>query len=261
MTTISNKLAPAQVVAELNGLATDRAAWENGSYKASNDELYGLLDRCFALLQQMKGQRKLIKELNELLTENGIVFNEGTSLATKIARFVFNENNKRITGYAKVLRVAAEEKAENENFAAFIRGKGGIDEVRKQKASGELSKSEIAKNLIEFAEGHFAAAEALVTDFACVAPEVHPNADKGLKYSAALLRKNDDGTFSIVFGCSKVPVVNVLLAEAGKVAERNVIANVAAEQRTKSRKARTSAVTVAANRTRAKAKPTLKLAA
>jgi hypothetical protein len=28
MTNISNKLAPAQVVAKLNGLATDRATWE-----------------------------------------------------------------------------------------------------------------------------------------------------------------------------------------------------------------------------------------
>ncbi len=44
MGNISNKLAPAQVVAKLNGLATDRAAWESGSYKASNDELYALLN-------------------------------------------------------------------------------------------------------------------------------------------------------------------------------------------------------------------------
>ena len=43
---------------------------------------------------------KLISELNDLLVAKGITFNEGTSLATKEARFVFNGNNKRITGYA-----------------------------------------------------------------------------------------------------------------------------------------------------------------
>jgi len=218
MTNISNKLAPAQVVAKLNGLATDCIAWENGSYKASNAELYDLLDRCFSLLEQMKGQRKLIKELNTLLSEKGIVFNEGTSLATKIARFVFNGNSKRVTGYAKVLRVAAEEKAENESFAKFIQRKGGVEEVRKQKVAGTLTQAEQAKLNITVAESYFVASEALVQDIACSAPEVYPDAEAGHQFSAALLRHNGDGTFSIVYGCNKATVVKVLLNEGGKVA-------------------------------------------
>lgn len=218
MATISNKLNKNEVVARLNGLAQDRVAWENGSYKASNDELYGLLDRCFSLLEQMKGQRKLIKELNELLAEKSIVFNEGTSLATKIARFVFNGNTKRITGYAKVLRVAAEEKAESESFAAFIKRKNGVEEVRKQKVAGALTKAEQAKLNIKVAESYFVSSDALVQDIACSAPEVFPNAEAGHQFSAALLRHNGDGTLSIVYGCNKATIVKVLLTEGGKVA-------------------------------------------
>lgn len=218
MATISNKLNKNEVVARLNGLAQDRVAWENGSYKASNDELYGLLDRCFSLLEQMKGQRKLIKELNELLAEKSIVFNEGTSLATKIARFVFNGNTKRITGYAKVLRVTAEEKAESESFAAFIKRKNGVEEVRKQKVAGALTKAEQAKLNIKVAESYFVSSDALVQDIACSAPEVLPNAEAGHQFSAALLRHNGDGTLSIVYGCNKATIVKVLLTEGGKVA-------------------------------------------
>lgn len=218
---MSNKMNKNEVVVILNGLANDRAEWENGSYKASNDELYALLDRCFTLLEQMKGQTKLIAELNDLLEAKGIAFNGGTSLATKIARFVFNcnkHNEKRITGYARVLRVAALEKKENESFAKFIARKGGVEEVRKQKVAGELTQAEQAKLNIKIAEEYFVSSDALVQDIACSAPEVHPDEESQHHFAAALVRKNGDGTLSIVYGCNKASVVKVLLAEGGKVA-------------------------------------------
>ncbi len=242
MANISNKLAPAQVVAKLNGLAQDRADWENGAYKASNDELYVLLDRCFSLLEQMKGSTKLIKELNYLLTEKDIVFNDGTSLATKIARFVFNGNNKRITGYAKVLRIAAEEKAENESFAAFIKRKNGVEEVRKQKTAGALTQAQQAKLHIQIAETYFVSSEALVQDIACTAPEVHPDDEAGHRFAAALVRQNDDGTLSIVYGCNKASVVKVLLAEGGKVAGDKLKEQAEDELRRQNRQSRDEAL-------------------
>lgn len=242
MANISNKLVPADVVARLNGLATDRAAWENGAYKASNEELYALLDRCFSLLEQMKGSTKLIKELNDLLTEKGIIFNDGTSLATKIARFVFNGNSKRITGYARVLRVAALEKLENESFAKFIARKGGVEEVRKQKVAGELTQAQQAKLNIKFAEGHFSVSEGLVQDFKCDAAEVHPDSEGEYHFSAALVRKNNDGSLSIVYGCNKASVVKVLLAEGGKVAAAQHIADQTASQRKQARSVRDEAL-------------------
>jgi hypothetical protein len=217
MTTVSNKLAPAQVVAQLNDLANAHTDWENSTYKASNTELYALLDRCFTLMEQMKGTTKLIKELNALLVAKGIVFNDGTSLATKIARFVFNGNSKRITGYARVLRIAQQEKPANLSFAAFIQRNGGVEEVRKQKVAGVLTPAEQAKRNMETAETYFVSSEALVQDIASAAPELHPGSETGYQFAAALVRKNDDGTLSIVYGNNKSSVVKVLLAEAGKL--------------------------------------------
>jgi hypothetical protein len=219
MTTLSNKLAPAQVVAQLNDLANAHTEWANGTYKASNAELYALLNRCFTLLEQMSGQARLIKELNGLLDEKKLTFNAGTSLATKIARFVFNGNSKRINGYGRVLRVAQQEKPENLSFAAFIQGKGGVEEVRKQQVAGTLTKAEQAKLNIDTAEKYFVGSEALIHGLACTAPELHPDSSASHIYAAALVRKNPDGTLSIVYGCNKASVVKVLLAEGGKVAD------------------------------------------
>lgn len=242
MGNISNTLDTNQVVSMLNGLATDRATWEKGSYKTSTDELVGLLDRCFSLLQQLKGHSKLIKELNALLTEKGIVFNEGTSLGTKITRFVFNGKNNRITGYAKVLRIAAEEKSEKESVAAFIKRKGGIEEVRKQKVAGVLTKAEQAKLNIQLAEKYYVSSDALVQDIACSAPEVHPNAESEHNFSAALIRMNDDGTLSIVYGCNKASVVKMLLSEGGKIVGEQLQDNAANDDLRQAQAARAAAV-------------------
>ncbi len=238
---MSNKLNKNEVVVILNGLAQDCAAWESGTYKASNTELYALLDRCFTLLEQMKGQTKLISELNDLLTEKGIVFNDGTSLATKVARFVFNGNSKRITGYAKVLRVAAAEKKENESFAKFIEGKGGVEEVRKQQVTGKLTQAQQAKVNIDIAKAYYVSAESLVQNFACSAADVLPHAEAGHHFSAALLRHNGDGTFSIVYGCNKQAIVKVLLSEGGKEAGEKLAQQAANDLRDQQRKARDEA--------------------
>ncbi len=251
MANISNKLAPHDVATRLNDLAKDHAAWNNGAYKTSNSELYALLDRCFTLLEQMTGQRKLIAQLNNLLTASGIKFNDGTSLETKIARFVFNGDSKRITLYARNLRIVAAEKAENQSVADFITRAGGVEEVCKRKVAGVLTKAEQAKLNIKLAEVHFVTADSLVQDFACTAPEVHPGKDASHQFTAALLRKNDDGSFSIVYGCNKATVVKVLLAEGGVVASQQAAVNMVNADHKARREQRIAAL----------AKPRLKAAA
>jgi hypothetical protein len=242
MNNISNKLTTTQLGERLDALSVARHSWENGAYKKSNEELYNLLDQCFSLLGQLKGQRKLINELNTLLRLRNIAFNEGTALATKVVRYVFGDCGRRAYGYARVLTVAAAEKTEKESFAAFIARKGGIEEVRKQKVAGALSKAEQANQNVIVAEGYFATAQSLVSDFACAAPDVHPDMAAAHQFTAALLRKNDDGTFSIVYGCNKAAVVKLLLVEGGKVARDHIVEQATAEQRKNKRKARDEAV-------------------
>ncbi len=260
MANIANTLNTNEVADRLNALAKDRAAWENGTLKQSNEELYTLLDRCFTLLEQMKGKRKLIAELNAMLEKKKIVFNEGTSLATKVARFVFNGNSKRITGYARVLRVAEQEKGQRESFTKFIKRKGGVEEVRKQESTGTLTKSQQAKQHVRFAEAYYAKSAALTTTINCKAAEVQPHAETSHQFSAALLRKNRDGSFSIVFGSNNASLVKQMLAEGGKVASQKIVAEATNKSRTVARKARSAAVKHIAAKRGAKV-PALKIAA
>lgn len=219
MTYISNKLSAELIAFELSKLSKARDEWENGAFKASNEQLYGLLEKAFFLLEQASGRPSVIKQINRLLDERKLVYNNGTSLATKVARIVFNGDDKRITGYARVLRIALSEKKSSETFAAFIKRKGGIEEVRKQQAAGMISKAEQAKKHIEIAEQFYVSSEALVQQIECSAPELHPDAEAQNRFVVALARKNADGTLSIVYGCNKASVVKMVLVEGGKAAD------------------------------------------
>lgn len=260
MSHIANTLNTNEVADRLNALAQDRAEWENSTLKKSNEELYLLLDRCFTLLEQMKGKRNLIAELNAMLEKKKIVFNDGTSLATKVARFVFNGNSKRITGYARVLRVAEQEKGQRESFTKFIKRKGGVEEVRKQDSTGALTKSQQAKQNVRFAESYYGKSASLTANINCRAAEVQPRADTSHLFSTALLRKNKDGSFSIVFGSNNASLVKQMLAEGGKVAGQKVVAEATNKSRHVARKARSAAVKHIAAKLSAK-NPAFKIAA
>lgn len=76
-----------------------------------------------------------------------------------------------------------------------------------------------------------------------------------------IVRRNADNTLSIVFGSHNERLVSQVLAEAGKAAQQAENEAAATQQQAQSRKARTSAVKAAAKRSRAKVKPSLKIAA
>ena len=89
----------------LGDIETARINWETGSYKKSNEELYGVLDRCRNFYQQIKimeeGKRKLIKAIDGVLIERGMPSQKNTSLVTKVVRCVFGDVGKRAFTYAK----------------------------------------------------------------------------------------------------------------------------------------------------------------
>ena len=91
----------------IDSLATKRETWENGTYKASNEELYVLLDECVDLFKEVRVHRSLVKKLNLILEEREIMMRSNTSLATKIVRLIFGDCGKRAYTYARVLTVAA----------------------------------------------------------------------------------------------------------------------------------------------------------
>ena len=266
MATKTNKLTAALIAQKLNTLYEARLAWENGVYKTSNDELYNLLDKCLVLFKELAGERSLIKELNNLLEARGAKLTNGTSLATKVVRYVFDGcSDERSFTYARVLTVAAAEKDDKVSMRTFVTSRNGVEAIRKAPKDGSLSAAQKAKGNAEHAEKHYSDAKPLVPSFTSSNAGLHPNAEAANDFAVALVRKNKDGSLSIVFGTNNKALVDQVLAAAGKAAQQADNEDDATKQQALSRKARNAAVNAAvaatAKRSSAKTRPSLKLAA
>lgn len=205
------------LVGELDAAAKQREEWEAGAYKTSNDQLYSILAKCLDVYVMLKGrdqpkvaQRRL---LNERLTAAGISYLETTPLATKVVRYVFRNDRRRSHAYARTILSAHERGIDSVKFASWVRGEGGIEEVKRQIKAGKSPK-EVAKSRCEVAEGYLYNVKALAS-FKSV-KEVKPSAEAVSRFSYAIIRTEDDGTASVVYGGNNAAVIKQLLSRAGK---------------------------------------------
>ncbi len=209
-----------ELAATINVLASRRVIWEQGAYAASNTELYTLLGACLDLFSKVRSNPDLSKGLNELLKDRSITFNAGTSLELKIVRLVFASGEtapkieNRAFGYARVIRVAFEAKQTGATLPQFIEANHGIEEIRRTGKNGvsnankvELFKEQARTELLAAPSDEF------FTPFKL--PDQLQPVD-GEQFSLALVRKNADGTGSIVFGTGNVAAVSTVLSIAGK---------------------------------------------
>ena len=218
-----NTISAATAISKLDALQETREAWETGIFKKSTEELYAILDRCLGVFQEVsaatKGKRKLIYAIDEALKTRGFAARANTSLQTKIVRYVFGDCGKRAFTYARVIVVAATEKPETQTLAAFITERGGIEQIRKTPKNGGPSPKERRERLIENGEQRFATAEPILAGIELIA-DLQPANNNGVKMMAVLMRKDDDGTGSLVFRSNSQAIINALLAAA----ERDAIA-------------------------------------
>lgn len=220
---IANNTVTADTLSTVaNNLIVQREIWQNGSYATSNAELHKLLGGCLDLYNVIKHDPSLAKGLNEHLRLLGVEFNQNTSLELRIARLVFatpgaakNVKN-RVNAYARVIKVAADNGQTSATISQFIVANHGIEEIRRSGGKvGHESPAAIKTRNRKVADAKFAApsAPALFSGFS-LPDELMPVA--GARYSVALVRRNADGTGSIVFGTNNTAVVNTVLAAGGK---------------------------------------------
>ena len=132
-------------------IADKAATWHSTSYKKATDELFALLSDCYAAVADIRNEgTAMVRELNKVLTANGITFNDGTRLETKVVRVVFGNIGKRAHIYARVLRNAHEQSVKPTVFAEWLVKQGGIEAVRKQYKG--LSPSQLKAQRVETAE-------------------------------------------------------------------------------------------------------------
>ncbi|MBF9045919.1 hypothetical protein LSUCC0031_02205 [Rhodobacterales bacterium LSUCC0031] len=233
MTNTTTQTQTATFADAIDDIVEKRIRWEQGTYAAANAELYSILGDCLDLFIALKRRMDVSKEVNALLDLRGITYNTATSLELKLVRLVFASANtasrieNRLFSYARVIRVAADAKQTGATLAQFIAERHGIDEIRRVNKDGVTS-ADKQKAQVELARTKLLTPSdsELFTNFDLPDP-LQPKA--GEQFSLALVRKNADGTGSIVFGTDNVAAVTAVLALAGKALQEHAVKTAEAE--------------------------------
>lgn len=227
-TTTAEKVGVATFVEAIDEVIEKRIRWEQGTYAAANTELYSILGDCLDLYVAIKRSYTLPKGVNTLLEARSITYNASTSLELKLVRLVFAGSSEsavriqnRLFGYARVIRVAADAGQTGATLAQFIADNHGIEEIRRAGKEG-LSTSQKQKAQVEQARVQLIEPSdtELFANFA-MPDQLQPK--DGEHFSLALVRKNADGTGSIVYGTNNVTAVNTVLAIAAKALQENAV--------------------------------------
>ena len=141
------------IYGEIEQLATERKAWQEGAFRTSNEQLYEILKNCYKLYNKMCGIQADSKHLREILakyiSENKIAVKDSAHTMTKIVRCVFGNDRRRVSAYSIVLRAALIAQVQIDALPDYIRENGGVEELRLAKSASYVSpkdKAEVATN-------------------------------------------------------------------------------------------------------------------
>lgn len=148
-----------------------------------------------------------IEDFNKSLKDKGGDYTSATSLELKCVRYVFDiaKDDRRGTSYARVLIVADEEKKSEDEFEAWITERG-IENIRRgsddSKATADTYRNAGLKKL--------RAARPISIE--------NPKfvKDGASNFTLAIVRKNSDGSTSVVGWANKETFVNSVLKSIGK---------------------------------------------
>lgn len=146
---------PAQAVAAIKdirtaieGLMLEREQWQENTYRTSNDQLYGLLQKCFALYKELSGESAEAatqrSALRDYINLKAYKFAAGTHTIVKIVKCVFGADRRRVSAYGIVLRAALAKNISILDIPQFIRDAGGVEELRLAKAPNAKTASQKA---------------------------------------------------------------------------------------------------------------------
>ena len=203
-----------QLERTLQQISDARAVWEEGTLKAANDELYAILERCFAVFAEMKEDTAKRRALNSLLTDRNMKPRTSTSLGLKVIRYVFGKEGNREIAYARLLSVAYDLKDADQSLTSYIEQCGGVEEVRRVSKIKD-GKAMTADNYKQIAVAGLNMARIPVASFDL--PEfIQPNSEYDEDYVVGLIRCNPDGTGDLLFGNNEAKVIDTVLIASGK---------------------------------------------
>ena len=202
--------------------------WHSTSYKKATDELYMLLADCYKSTTDIRSaSMSVMKQLNKVLKEKKLMFNDGTRLETKVVRVVFGDIGKRAHIYARVLVNAREQCVQTSDFITWLTVQGGVEAVRKQHKG--LSPSQVKAQRVEKAERSLPRLEAKQLSNA-------PKVD-GSDYVLALVQ-NTNGKQRIVGFCDSLTLIKEAMAKLADSAEQEALVNILADTERENREYR-----------------------
>jgi hypothetical protein len=203
-----------EIHSRLEAMHTARTKWEDGYLRAANEELYSILENVHALYAELKSEVGKRRAFAALLTDLEVKTQANTSLALKVIRYVFAGQGRREEAYARVVAIAHDMKGPDQSFTSYVQECGGLEEVRRVPMSNKasaMSKDDFKKlaleGLIEVQVG--------VSTFD-LPTFIQPNTDYEEDYAVALVRCNDNGTGTIVYGCNEAGIIDAVLVSSGK---------------------------------------------
>ena len=207
-----------QLERTLDQISDARAVWEEGTLKAANDELYAILERCYAVFAEMKKDTAKRRALNSLLTDRNMKPRSSTSLGLKVIRYVFGKEGNREIAYARLLSVAYDLKDADQSLTSYIEQCGGVEEVRRESKVKD-GKAMTADDYKQIAVAGLNMARIPVASFDL--PEfIQPNSEYDEDYVVGLIRCNPDGTGDLLFGNNEAKVIDTVLVASGKVLDQ-----------------------------------------
>jgi hypothetical protein len=200
----------------LEELHAQRSAWEEGTYKRSNDELYAILEECGRIFAELRESKARVRVFNAAIDEMEVTFNTRTSMALKIVRVVFGQQTRREYAYANVLKVWFKERDAEQTVTNFLLERGGVENVRRSAARGNKHKltaddyREIATNALQGSVtfGTFDLQNDMLRDN-----------ENDTDYAVALVKCDARGEAAIVYSSNKRTLVDNALAVIGKELE------------------------------------------
>lgn len=202
-TTANASIAQAQYKA-MAAVAKKVKTWNDTSYKKATDDLYALLAECYSVTLTTRAQSTAVmRELNKLLVEKGLTFNDGTKLETKVVRVAFGNIGKRAHIYASVLVNAREQAVDAKEFAKWLTAQGGVGAVRRQHKG--LTPTQVKQQKVKTAEEAF---KTVGSKPLTSAPKVD-----GSDYVLALVQHRKNGKCEVVSFCDNLPLIKQTLAK------------------------------------------------
>lgn len=120
-------------LATLDDLYRKQVEWSNTAVKAMNDGLIDLLGECLTVYHRLRTDQNSRDTLAKVLKVMDLEAKDGVHTATRVTRYVFRANNKRVTGYATVIRAAIDHEIVQKGFAEWVKSCGGLDQIRRKK--------------------------------------------------------------------------------------------------------------------------------